>query len=88
MPLLSTERRWDIVSAAAAALAAFATRKIVAGLWSATTGDDPPRNPESPHTAWTEALTWTLATSLVAGAASLAARRVAAKQRPGLPASG
>ncbi len=88
MSFLSTEHRWDLLSAGAAALAAFATRKIVAGLWSATTGEDPPRNPESPHTAWSEALTWTLATSLVAGAAGLAARRAAAKHRPGLPASG
>ncbi len=88
MSLLSTERRWDLLSAAAAALAAFATRKIVAGVWSATTGEDPPRNPESPYTAWSEALTWTLVTSLVAGAASLAARRTAAKHRPGLPSSG
>ncbi len=88
MPLLSTEHRWDLLTAGAAALAAMATRQIVTRVWSLTTGDDPPRNPESPETAWTEALTWTVATSLVVGAARLAARRVAAKRRPGLPASG
>jgi hypothetical protein len=88
MPFLSTERRWDLLTAGAAALAAVATRQIVARTWNLTTGEDPPRNPESPETAWTEALTWTLVTSLVAGAARLAARRAAAKRRPGLPRSG
>ncbi len=57
---------------------AFLTRSVLKRGWHATTGEDPPMNPASTDTAWTEAFVWTVAASVVAGVSRLAARRAAA----------
>ena len=77
--MLSRKQRWIVTSGLAAAGAAFATRSLLRRGWHATTGEDPPMNPASQETAWTEALTWTVAASVVAGVSRLAARRAAAR---------
>ena len=77
-PMLSEKHRWILVSGLAAAGAAWLTRAGLKRGWHAATGDDPPLNPSSSETAWTEALVWTLATSVVAGVSRLAARRATA----------
>lgn len=64
-----------LVSGVAAMASAWLTRSGLKYAWNATTGEDPPLNPASPSTAWTEALTWTLAASAVAGLTRLVARR-------------
>ncbi len=66
------------VSGIAAMGAAYLTRSALRRGWNATTGEDPPMNPASTETAWTEALVWTVAASVVAGVSRLAARRTAA----------
>ena len=76
--MLSQKQTWMLVSGGAALAAAAATRFALKFGWNAATGDDPPMNPESSETAWTEALTWTVAASVVAGVSRLAARRAAA----------
>lgn len=76
--MLSDKNRWILVSGLAATAAAFATRSLLKRSWNATTGEDPPMNPASNETAWTEALVWTVAASVVAGVSRLAARRTAA----------
>ena len=76
--MFSRKQRWMAVSGAAAMAAAFATRSALKRGWNATTGEDPPMNPASTETAWTEALVWTVAASVVAGVSRLAARRTAA----------
>ncbi|MDT0631728.1 DUF4235 domain-containing protein [Rubrivirga sp. S365] len=76
--MLSQKHTWMLVSGGAAVAAAFATRSLLKVGWNAATGEDPPLNPASSETAWTEALTWTVAASVVAGVARLAARRAAA----------
>ena len=76
--MLSDKQRWMLVSGGAAMAVAYVTREALKYGWNATTGEDPPMNPESTETAWTEALTWTVAASLVAGLSRLAARRAAA----------
>lgn len=83
--MLSRKNRWLLVSGLAAAAASFLTRSVLKRGWNAATGEDPPVNPASAETAWTEALTWTVAASLVAGLTRLAARRTAASFLEGPP---
>ena len=77
--MLTDKQRWIAVSGAAAAGAAFVTQAGLKRAWNAATGDDPPINPAASRTAWTEALVWTVAASVVAGLSRLAARRAAAE---------
>ena len=78
MPSLSRKQRWMLTSGLAAAGAAWLTQSGLKYAWNATTGDDPPMNPAAASTAWTEALVWTVAASVVAGITRLAARRAIA----------
>ena len=76
--MLSNKQRWMLVSGGTALAVAFITREALKYGWNAATGDDPPMNPADTETAWTEAVTWTVAASVVAGLSRLAARRAAA----------
>lgn len=76
--MLSDKQRWILTSGLAASAAAFATQSVLKRSWNAATGDDPPLNPASSRTAWTEAVVWTVAASVVAGLSRLAARRATA----------
>ncbi len=67
--------RWLVASGAAAMGASFLTRTLLRKGWNATTGEDPPLNPASHKTDWSEAIVWTLAVSVAAGLSQLAARR-------------
>ncbi len=79
-PLCSPEdHRWLLASGAAAMAASFLTRTLLKKGWNSATGEDPPLNPASVKTSWSEALTWTVAASVVAGISQLAARRAMAE---------
>ena len=67
--------KWLALSGGAAMLASFVTRNALARGWNTATGEDPPLNPASWKTSWGEAVTWTVAVSIVAGLSQLAARR-------------
>lgn len=75
---MTQRTRWIVVSGLAAAAASFLTRTALKKGWNTATGDDPPLNPASTETAWTEALVWTVAASVVAGVSRLFARRTTA----------
>lgn len=75
MAFLSDKQRWILATGLAAGASALAVRVALPHLWHAATGDDPPVDPSSPTTSWTEALTWTVSASLVSGVAGLLARR-------------
>lgn len=75
----SRKTRWLVASGLAATAASFLTRSALKKGWRASTGSPPPINPASRDTAWTEALVWTVAASVVAGVSRLAARRTAAR---------
>ncbi|CAN5223478.1 hypothetical protein BH23BAC1_BH23BAC1_26670 [soil metagenome] len=66
---------WKIVSSAAAFLAAIAVRSILTKSWKAIKHNDPPENPESADTDWTEAILWAMATAMTAGLARVLAQR-------------
>lgn len=76
--MLSDKHRWILASGLAASAAAFATQSLLKRSWNAATGEDPPLNPASSRTVWTEAIVWTLASSVVAGLSRLTARRATA----------
>ena len=67
--------KWLALTGAAAMTASILTRNLLRKGWNAATGDDPPLNPASGKTDWSEAVVWTVAVSVVAGLSQLAARR-------------
>ena len=82
---LNVDRK--IVAAVAAALAAIATRKVLAAAWQLTTGRTAPNDPEHPDTNLTEALVFTVASGALVALARLVAARSAIKLVPGPPKS-
>ena len=81
--MLSEKTRWILLSGLAATGTAFVTRSLLRRGWHAAAGEDPPLNPASSETAWTEALVWTVSASVVAGLSRLTARRAAASLMDG-----
>lgn len=75
MARLSPETKWMLVAAGSAMLAGVATRKLLEAGWQKTTNKEPPDVPEISGAPWSEALTWTAATSLLIGLSRLFARQ-------------
>ncbi len=75
---MSSRTQWIVVSGVAALGASYLTKTLLRFSWNAATGEDPPMNPADTSTAWSEAATWTVAASVIAGLSSLAARRATA----------
>jgi Protein of unknown function (DUF4235) len=59
----------------AAAVGAFAARKLVAVVWRAASGKEPPANPEHPEVTWPEAISWAVLSGALVGVARLAAQK-------------
>ena len=70
--------KWLAVAAGSAMIASYATRNLLRAGWRVFADEDPPMNPASPDTEWTEALAWTVAAGVAAGVTRLVARRSAA----------
>ena len=83
MKKLSDETAWKAVGFAAAAGAAALTRLALKRGWHVATGKAPPTNPAAAETAWIEAVTWTMASSLIVGLARLVAVRQASRLKWG-----
>ncbi len=79
-----SDQRTDIATKVAGGVAAFAAafvaRKIVAFVWTRTTGKEPPVHPEDPQVGIREALGWAIVTGVVLESARLLATRAATKQ--------
>ena len=75
---MSSRTQWIVVSGVAALGASYLTKTLLRFSWNAATGEDPPMNPADSDTAWTDAVVWTVAASVVAGLSRLTARRTAA----------
>ena len=58
---------WRIPGGAAAALAGTAARKALVLGWKKTTGKEPPANPASPGTQWSQAIAWAVLSDRIAG---------------------
>ncbi len=71
----SKKIKWLLLSGGVAMAASALTKTALAKGWNSATGEDPPLNPESRKTSWSEAIAWTLAVSVAAGLSQLVARR-------------
>ena len=70
---------WKVVGVATGLAAAKATRKALDVGWRKTRGGEPPRNPASRETDWSEAVAWAVASGIALGLARLLAARGTAK---------
>lgn len=77
--------KYQIVTAGAALLAGVIVKAALSKAWKMYSKSDPPQNPESADVSWSEAITWTVASSVVMGIGSLLARRGAASFVPKPP---
>lgn len=69
---------WKIAATGAGVVAGVFARKAIMAGWVKTKGTNPPTNPAARETQWSEALIWTVATSIGVGIARLVAQRGAA----------
>jgi hypothetical protein len=69
---------WIVVGAGAAMIASRIVERSLSAGWKAITSEDPPLKPESPRTAFGDALAWTAASAVAIGLSQLLARRGAA----------
>lgn len=74
---LSEEQRWMLASAGSAMVAAVVTRVAAESGWKWLSGEDPPKNPASSETSWSEAIAWALGTGMIVGVARILAERAA-----------
>lgn len=70
---------WKVVGAASGAVAGIATRKLLQASWRQVKGGDPPTNPASPSTTWSEALVWAISSGVALAVTRLIAQRGAAE---------
>jgi hypothetical protein len=66
---------YKLLTLVAATFGAFAARKMLALVWKAASGKEPPANPEHPEVAWSEAVSWAVLSGAVVGVARLAAQK-------------
>ena len=70
---------WKVVGVTTGLAAAKATRKAMDVGWSRTRGGEPPRNPASRETDWSDAIAWAVASGVALGLARLLAARGTAR---------
>jgi hypothetical protein len=69
---------WKVVGSLSGIAAGSATRVLLRASWRRTLGGDPPTNPASPTTRWSEALIWAVASGIAMAVTRLVAQRGAA----------
>ena len=69
-----------IAGGIAAFAAAFVARKVIAFIWTRSTGKEPPVHPEDLEVGLTEALGWAVVTGVALETARLLAARAATRQ--------
>lgn len=70
---------WKVVGSLSGVAAGVATRGLLKTCWRRTMGGDPPTNPASPTTRWSEALIWAAASGVAMAVMRLVAQRGAAE---------
>ena len=66
---------WSLSAVGAAIIAGSVARGVVKSGWRKINDEDPPVNPASPETSWSDALKWTVLSGLAVGLGRLLARR-------------
>jgi len=69
---------WKVVAMVAGAASAAVTRRVLRGAWRGFNGGDPPVNPASRSTTWSQALSWAVASGVAVAVTRLVAQRGAA----------
>jgi Protein of unknown function (DUF4235) len=69
---------WQVIGAVAGMVAGSLTRKLLTAVWHRSSGHNPPTNPASPRTTWTEAVIYAIASGVAIAVARLLAQRGAA----------
>ena len=75
----SRDLAWKAVGASSGALAGIATRKLLQAGWRRVKGGNPPTNPASPSTTWSEAIVWAVSSGVALAVTRLVAQRGAAE---------
>ena len=70
---------WKLAALASGAAAGAATRAVLHFAWRQAKGSEPPANPASPSTSWSEALTWAAASGVAIAVSRMVAQRGAAE---------
>jgi NADPH:quinone reductase-like Zn-dependent oxidoreductase len=70
---------WQAAGAVTGLVSGLVTRKLLNSGWRRLKGSDPPTNPASPRTRWSEALMWAAASGVAIAVARLVAARGAAE---------
>ena len=70
---------WKVIGSLSGVAAGSATRALLRAAWRRTKGGDPPTNPASPSTRWSEALIWAAASGVAMAVTRLIAQRGAAE---------
>lgn len=70
---------WKLFGSLSGVAAGSATRGLLKTCWRRTMGGDPPTNPASPSTRWSEALIWAAASGVAMAVMRLVAQRGAAE---------
>ena len=70
---------WKAVGSLSGVVAGWATRALLRAGWRRTKGGDPPANPASPSTGWSEAIIWATASGVAIAVTRLVAQRGAAE---------
>jgi hypothetical protein len=66
---------YKVMAMLATLVGATVARKTLTFAWKATTGKEPPANPEHPAVTWAEALSWAVVSGAVVGVARLVAQK-------------
>ena len=77
--MASEAMMWKGVGLATGFAAGALTRKLLQGVWQATTGSDPPGNTAAPNTTWRAALIWAASSGIALGVTRIVAQRGAAE---------
>lgn len=70
---------WRGAGVVSGVVSGLATRRVLNTGWRQFKGGDPPANPASPRTTWSEALIWAVASGVAIAVARLVAQRGAAE---------
>jgi hypothetical protein len=76
--MAAAETAWKAIGALSGMAAAKFARKAITTGWKRTVGGEPPTNPASPSTTWTEALAWAALSGVAVAVARLIVQRGAA----------
>ena len=65
--IMTRDNVWTLVGVVAVIIGSALGRKVLESSWRATTGKEPPLNPDTEDASWLEALAWGVTTGAIIG---------------------